>query len=343
MTDKAQEPKSSPASPRSAHGESAPQGSGALIGVVHRKALGCYDVFHDGQWTSCAVSSKLRKDLVLSTDNPRAERRQTTQVKRIRQIDPVAVGDRVEFHRAADGAGLIQRVLPRSNQLSRKAAHQDREQIIAANIDQAAAIMAAALPWPSWELMDRYLACAELSGMPALVCISKMDLADAEEIERETRVYRAIGYRVVATCALTGEGIEELRGELAGRLTALIGKSGVGKTSLLNALEPGLGLKVGEVSQATLKGRHTTSQPSLHPLACGGAVIDTPGTREFDFWNPGDMAPAWLFREMRPYLGLCRFGEGCAHKSEPGCAIKEAVERGEISARRYESFLQLAQ
>jgi ribosome biogenesis GTPase len=153
--------------------------------------------------------------------------------------------------------------------------------------------------------------------------------------------YRRAGYKVILTSSVTGEGIEELKSALRGRVSVLAGKSGVGKTSLLNALQPGLGLSVSEVSRATNKGRHTTSNLAMYPLEHGGFIVDTPGMREFGLWEVEDEDLAQFFPEMRKYIARCRFGLDCGHDQEPGCAIRAAVQRGEVSTRRYKSMLKL--
>ena len=233
-------------------------------------------------------------------------------------------------------------ILPRRNQLVRRAAGpRPMEQTIVSNIDLMVAVFAAAEPDPNWNLLDRYLAEAEFTDMPPLLCITKIDLVDPATLEPDLAVYRQIGYRIVLTSAVSGEGLEEARELLRGKNSVLIGKSGVGKSALLNALEIGLGLRVGAVSRSTGKGRHTTTHLERFELAVGGSVVDTPGMREFGLGDAGDVDAAWLFPEMRKYLGHCRFGASCAHLHEPGCEIKAAVERGDISVRRYESYLRL--
>ncbi|MBN1592754.1 MAG: ribosome small subunit-dependent GTPase A, partial [Candidatus Coatesbacteria bacterium] len=150
-----------------------------------------------------------------------------------------------------------------------------------------------------------------------------------------------IGYKVVRTSAVTGDGMDLFKECIRGRLSVLVGKSGVGKTTLLNAIQPELGLKVKEVSDSTNKGKHTTTHPEMFALNIGGSVIDTPGMREFGLYGDVESNMDYLFREMRPYLGLCRFGASCTHTHEPDCAVKEAVEAGNISERRYQSFVKM--
>jgi ribosome biogenesis GTPase len=219
------------------------------------------------------------------------------------------------------------------------------EQIIVTNVDQVIPVFAAAHPRPAWHLLDRYLVSAESAEIPALICLTKMDLVEgrqeAEEIEAVAAEYRAIGYEVVLTSTVTGRGLDDLKARLLGRLSALVGKSGAGKTSLLNAVEPGLGRRVQAVSEATGKGRHTTSSSEIVSLASGGAVVDTPGIREFGLWNVIEDDLAWFFPEMRPWVGRCKFRMDCTHDEEPGCAIRKAVVEGQISPYRYQSYLKL--
>jgi ribosome biogenesis GTPase / thiamine phosphate phosphatase len=238
-------------------------------------------------------------------------------------------------------------VLPRRNKIARRSAvpmpgAHAHEQVIVANVDQVVAVLAAANPAPRWNLLDRYLALAESLELPAMVCVTKADLAEGDAgLQCELDTYWRLGYPVMVTSAISGAGIDTLRQGLAGRTSVLLGHSGVGKTTLLNALQPGLGLRVSEVSRATGKGRHTTSQVTLLPLEAGGAIVDTPGTREFGLWDISPDELALYFTEMRPLLGECRFGLDCSHDHEPGCAIRQAVMDERISPRRYQSYLRL--
>jgi ribosome biogenesis GTPase len=219
------------------------------------------------------------------------------------------------------------------------------EQVIAANVDQVIPVFAAANPPPSWHLLDRTLVSAESASIPALVCITKTDLLEPgpqrEELQAVVADYRRIGYPVLLTSAANGDGLDEFKAALRGRLSVLIGKSGVGKSSLLNALEPGLGLRTQGLSRAGDKGRHTTSHLEMFPLDCGGAIIDTPGIREFGLWDVDEDDLALFFPEMRPLVGACKFGLDCRHDEEPGCAIRKAVNAGQISPYRYRSYLKL--
>jgi ribosome biogenesis GTPase len=205
--------------------------------------------------------------------------------------------------------------------------------------------MALSQPAPRWNLLDRYLVSAESLEIEAVVCLTKLDAAGNseldEDVQQEIETYRRIGYRVLLTSALTGEGMNRLRDTLSGQVSVLLGKSGVGKSSLLNALLPGLDLRVGEVSASTGKGRHTTTGAEMYALDSGGWLVDTAGTREFGLWDVEGDDLAWFFPEMRPYVGQCRFGLDCQHDEEPGCAVRQAVMQGQISPRRYFSMMKL--
>lgn len=318
-----------------------------LNGVVYKKNVGHYAVRLDGRLIDCAISSVLRRELVYPTADPNSLRPVVVDERKIQMVDPVAVGDEVRFIDAGDGTGLIVGVLPRRSRLSRRASVAEArkhalEQVIVANVDQVIPVMAAADPSPKWNLLDRYLVSAESLGLAALICITKMDLAHGDEgIADAAAEYRRIGYPVILTSAQEGDGIPEMRQALQGRLSAFIGKSGVGKTSLLNAIQPGLGLRVNQVNAKTGKGKHTTTHLEMFSLEGGGSVVDTPGMREFGLWEVDDSDLALCFPEMRSFVGACRFGLDCSHEHEGGCAIRRAVEAGEISQRRYESFLRL--
>lgn len=312
-------------------------------GTVLKKLLGQYVVRSGDRTVLCTLSSKLRKELVYPTsDASSGTLRRVRAVEEIKTVDPVAVGDLVHFVPAGDGNGMIKEVLPRRNKLVREAAGpKSLEQIIVANVDQVVPIVAAAQPLPRWGLLDRYLAAAEAAGVPALVCITKLDLAKEARLLPAVQIYEQIGYPVALTSAVTGRGVADLEAALRGRISVLVGMSGVGKTTLLNAIEPGLGLRVKEISEASGKGKHTTTHLEMFPLAGGGHIVDTPGMKFFGLRETEAEDLASLFVEMRPFVGRCRFRLDCSHSHEPGCAIKAAVEAGQISRMRYDSFLNL--
>jgi ribosome biogenesis GTPase len=222
------------------------------------------------------------------------------------------------------------------------------EQVIVSNVDYVIPVFAAASPTPKWSMLDRYLASAESLELPVLIVMTKLDLVRgidgrlSEEIQEVVGEYRQIGYRVVLTSAITGEGLDDLRQTLKGRVSAFVGKSGVGKTALLNALEPGLGLRVGETGSGNIgKGKHTTSHVEMVSTSFGAELVDTPGVREFGLWDVEKNDLAYFFPEMRPFLGQCRFGLDCSHNEEPDCAIRKAVMDRKVSPRRYQSYIRL--
>jgi ribosome biogenesis GTPase len=232
--------------------------------------------------------------------------------------------------------------LPRRSKLTRRAAGtKPTEQVIVANADQLVAVMAVK-PDPQWTLLDRYLAGAEASEMPAIICLTKLDLIRGTPMEAEVlvqvEVFRNIGYQVITTSTTTGEGIETLREVLKGKMSVFIGKSGVGKSSLLNTLQPGLGIRVNEINLSYGKGRHTTTYLEMHTLESGGEVVDTPGVKVYGLWNVDPDDIDLMYRDFAPFVGKCKFGADCTHEHEPGCAIIRAVQQGKITKRRYESY-----
>jgi ribosome biogenesis GTPase len=316
------------------------------IGVVFRKTLGHYTVHTHGREIDCSLSSLIHKQLIFPTADPTSVRHAVQEVREIDHVDPLAIGDRVRYVDAGGGRGLITEILPRDSKLSRPAPVPGRrvfEQVIVSNADQIVPVFSAANPTPKWGLLDRYLVSAEASGLPALIVINKLDLAwKNPELDAEIEIYRRIGYPVLLASALTGEGVEELRQTLQGKLSVFIGKSGVGKTSLLNAIQPGLGLRVKAVSNGEVgKGRHTTTHLEMFELDFGGALVDTPGMREFGLWDITTEELADLFPEMAEYVGQCKFGLSCRHDREPGCAIRKAVMAGAVSPYRYQSYMRL--
>ncbi|MEW5872731.1 MAG: ribosome small subunit-dependent GTPase A [Chloroflexota bacterium] len=308
-----------------------------------------YEVHTSSGVLACSLSARLRKELIYSEVDLRSGGGRVKQVKTIEHSDPVAIGDVVRYVDAQDGSGMIVEILPRRTKLARRAAGPSKhafEQVIVANVDQVVAVMAVEKPTPKWALLDRYLVSAEAAELPALVCITKMDLlegdeAGMEELQTVVGTYRKIGYPVVLTSTVSGDGLEAFGAALQGRLSVLLGKSGVGKSSLLNHLQPGLGLRVNQVSQSTGKGKHTTTHLEMFELDTGGMIVDTPGMREFGLWEVSDEDLAYLFPEMRAFIGRCRFGLDCQHDEEPGCALRKAVMAGQVSPYRYQSYLRL--
>ena len=316
------------------------------IGVVFRKSLGHYTVHTRGREIDCSLSSLIHKQLIYPTADPTSLRQRVREVREIEHVDPVAIGDRVRYVEAGDGRGQIVEILPRNSKLSRPAPVPGQrvfEQVIVSNADLIVPVFAVANPAPKWGLLDRYLVSAEAAEIPSLIVINKLDLAwKNEAFEEEIEIYRRIGYPVLLVSASTGEGIEELKQALQGKQSVMVGKSGVGKTSLLNAIQPGLGLRVKAVSQGELgKGRHTTTHSEMFELEFGGALVDTPGIREFGLWDIPAEELAYLFPEMADYVGRCKFGLSCHHDQEPGCAIRRAVMAEAISPYRYQSYMNL--
>jgi ribosome biogenesis GTPase len=316
------------------------------IGVVFRKTLGHYTVHTDGREIDCSLSSLIHKQLIYPTADPTSLRHTVQDVREIHHVDPVAIGDRVRYVDAGEGRGMIIEILPRESKLSRPAPVPGQrvfEQVIVANANLILPVFAMVNPAPKWRLLDRYLVSAEAAKIPALIVINKLDLAWKNPgFDEEMEVYRRIGYPILLVSAVTGEGIEELKQALQGKQSVMVGKSGVGKTSLLNAMQPGLGLRVKAVSKGELgKGQHTTTHLEMFELEFGGALVDTPGIREFGLWDIEADELAYLFPEMSEYVGRCRFGLSCRHDQEPGCAIRKAVMAEAISPYRYQSYMRL--
>jgi len=263
--------------------------------------------------------------------------------------DLVATGDRVRWQPTQEGYGIVEHVLPRKTVLSRSATPWgSREEVIAANLDQAVVVFSVSRPpFEPW-VLDRYLVACEAAKLPVIVVVNKADLLRAADDSagqttdgREAmELYRRLGYRLLYTSALTGEGVESLRAALQGRMSALTGPSGAGKSSLLNALWPGLQLEVGEISEFHNRGKHTTVVAQLLAPEPGTYVVDTPGLRQFHLWDVDPEQLEAFFPEMSPCLGRCRFTP-CTHRHEPDCAVREAVEHGEIAETRYESYCRM--
>ena len=254
----------------------------------------------------------------------------------------LAVGDDVEVERGERGeAPAIATIYPRRSKLARRvpgAGHGER--IVAANVDQVVVVFALVKPTPHPRMLDRFLVIAEANELAARIVVNKVDLADEAAAQALFGDYARAGYPLHLTSTKDGRGLPALHDALRHRISALSGPSGVGKSSLLNALYPGLGLRVGEISESVNKGRHTTVGALLHPLPDGGFVADTPGLREVGMWGLDPSRLAECFPEFRPLTPLCRFAD-CTHTVEPGCEVLDAVGRGEVSAARHESYVKL--
>jgi ribosome biogenesis GTPase len=263
--------------------------------------------------------------------------------RRRRTTDIVAVGDRVWLTPLPDGEAVIEYVAPRTRTLGRTARHtRDVEQVILANPDQVMFVFAVHEPEPHLRMLDRFIILAELQDIPIHIVVTKMDLdrRDGAPPARELFSDYAPSFPLHFISTITGEGMDDLHAALEGKISALAGPSGVGKSSLLNSLDPDNMREIGNVSLATGKGRHTTVGTRLHALGNGTFVADTPGMRAISMVAvPSDQLD-WSFRELRPFLGHC-FYQDCTHVHEPGCAVREAVIMGQIPKARYDSYVSL--
>ena len=260
----------------------------------------------------------------------------------------VAAGDWVTISLNADGTGTVEAVAERSSVLSRsrptaaptRKMSADQEQVLVANLDQVIFVFSVKDPTSNLRKLDRFLVVAEMNELPAIICLNKIDLDKKGKVQAQFQLYADIGYPVLHTSTQTGQGVAELKALLHDKISVLAGSSGVGKSSLLNEIQPGLGLKVSAVSGATGKGMHTTRFAELFPLEQGGYVADTPGIRGLALF---DLEPYELdayFREIAPLVENCRFSD-CTHRHEPGCAVLAALQDGRIHPARYQSYLRL--
>ncbi len=300
--------------------------SAELAGTILRAVSGFYTVrTDDGRDVECRLRGRVKKE------------RQAT--------DLAVIGDRVRVRPLPDGTGMIQEVEQRRSRFSRRQPGPRgtwKEDMLVANLDQVMVVFACADPPPHVRMLDRFLVVAEHNEVPAAVVANKVDLVGLEQARRIFGLYEGVGYPVHYVSAREGIGIEDLADSLSGRTSVVTGPSGVGKSTLLNAVQPGLRLVTGEVSEALHKGRHTTTSAELHPITApgGGYVADTPGLRELGLWQiPVEELP-WCFPEFVAHLGSCAFND-CSHLHEPRCAVRAAVEAGAISAERYDSYRRL--
>jgi ribosome biogenesis GTPase len=258
------------------------------------------------------------------------------------ETDLAAIGDRVAYTLLPDGSGSIEAILPRTSEIVRLDPRPQGEyrQILLANPDQAIFVFACAHPEPKLRMLDRFLVIAEKQNVPAIIVANKVDLSGLSAAQERFGNYPDLGYRVIYTSAATGLGLDELRATLTGKLSALAGPSGVGKSSLLNALQPGLGIAVGEVSNFMKKGTHTTNFRQLHAITGGGWVADAPGWKSLALWDTAPEEIDAYFPELRNLVAACQFSD-CTHTHEPDCAVLQAVNAGTVRPERYESFLRL--
>lgn len=266
------------------------------------------------------------------------------RIKGIRTTNPIAVGDNVEILPNSDGTAFIKKILPRRNYIIRRSSNLSKEShIIAANLDCAMLIISLKDPITATTFIDRFLATAEAYSVPTIIVINKCDTFDDEDMECAEAVkylYESIGYKVIMTSALRGDGLDEIKSLMNGKITLLSGNSGVGKSSLINALIPGLKLRTAEVSSIHHTGMHTTTFSEMYDVPSGGYLIDTPGVKGFgtiDF-NPTEVAH--YFPEIFEISQECKYGN-CTHTHEPGCAVIDAVEQSRISQSRYASYLSI--
>lgn len=317
-------------STRSAEAEPTTQGAptlrpGRATGTVLRAQSGFFWVQTEAGLVECKLRGKLKRERL--------------------DTDIAVIGDEVEISVVGPGQGAVEAVLPRRSRLARRGAGSrgaHKEDVLVANVDQVLLVFSCAAPAFSPRMLDRYLVICEHSALEAVVVANKADLLPAAEARALFAPYERIGYPVLYTSTKTGQGIDALRERLGGRLSVVTGKSGVGKSSLLNVVQPGLNLATSAVSQQLNKGRHTTTVAELIPVQspAGGYVADTPGIREIGLWQLAPEELDWCFRELRPYLGDCYFA-GCTHVHEPDCAVRAAVEAGEVSFERYDSYVRL--
>jgi ribosome biogenesis GTPase / thiamine phosphate phosphatase len=297
-----------------------------LPGTVLRARSGFYTVrLDDGRDLECRLRGRVKQDRGDS--------------------DLVVIGDRVAVSSPAQGDAMIESVEPRRTRFSRRQPGPRgawKEDMIVANLDQVLVVFACADPMPHLRMVDRFLVVAEHNEVEAVVVANKVDLVGLPAARAIFAGYEAIGYAVHYLSAREGIGIEELGDRLVGRVSVVTGPSGVGKSTLLNAIQPGLRIETGAVSETLHKGRHTTTSAELHPLGApgGGYVADTPGLRELGLWQVPAEELAWCFPEMRDHLGRCAFND-CRHLTEPRCAVLAAVAAGEISAARHDSYRRL--
>jgi len=299
-------------------------------GVVHGSEGGVYQVVLESDET---VAASLRGRLK----------------REARTGDRVVIGDQVDVRRDPDGSVTIEKVHPRRTQVVRRGAAGRKPKVVAANVDRLVAVVAVRRPPSRQTLVDRLLVVGEVNNLETILVLNKQDLRseagdlkagagdETEKTEELAPLYRDLGYAVLETSATTGQGLEALAGYLCDGTSALVGPSGVGKSTLLNAIQPGLALRTGRLSQKVDRGRHTTVSSRLLRLSCGGVVADTPGFSDVGVWGVEAREVEGCFPEFDLFREACRF-RGCTHIHEPGCRVRSALEEGRIHPGRYESY-----
>jgi len=328
-------------SANNSNGLSADSTKPLVEGMISEGNRGMYRVETPDGSLLCTIRGRLRKQLEYPSSATAHKRVQKAVVK---EHDPVAVGDRVRVLPTGGGNGVIEEVVARAGGSFERADPDDGKGQIrsVAGLDQMIAVFAARNPSPHLRMLDRFLALAEMQQMAAVICINKVDLGIESWLDERLAAYRAAGYPIILTSVASDAGIDELRRLLAGRTSAFLGPSGVGKSSLLNALQPNLGREVGGVSGSTGKGRHTTTGTRFFPLEGpeGGYIADTAGIRQLALGSAAAGRLDQCFPEFRPYLGACRLSD-CSHLHEPHCAVRAAVAAGAIDGERYDSYCRL--
>ncbi|MBO9699196.1 MAG: ribosome small subunit-dependent GTPase A [Sporocytophaga sp.] len=268
------------------------------------------------------------------------------KLKNFKVTNPIAVGDYVDFtiENTAERTVLIEKIHPRENYMIRKSVHKTGHgHMIAANIDQSILVVTLVLPRTSLGFIDRFLVSCEAFRIPAVLVFNKIDLYDEALYAYQQdliNIYEGLGYKCILTSVQTGQGIEEFKNILKNKKSLISGHSGVGKSSLVNLIAPDLELKTGDISDFSLKGKHTTTFAEMFELEPGTYIIDTPGIKELGIFDMEEEEISHYFPEMRELLGHCRF-HNCKHFNEPGCTIIQQVEKGEIALSRYESYLSM--
>lgn len=294
-----------------------------MKGIVIKSTGSWYTIKSDGgESFQCRIKGKLR-------------------LKGIKSTNPVAVGDWVDFELEGEDEGVIYGVTDRKNYIVRRSVNLSKQtHIIAANLDQAILVITLDFPKTYLQFIDRFLVTAEAYGIPAVLVFNKVDLYNKklnEELNNHSSMYQKIGHKVLHTSVKENRGLEKLKQVLTNKVSLLSGHSGVGKSSLINVLEPDLDLKTKTISKSHQQGQHTTTFAEMHPLSFGGSIVDTPGIKGFGLVNMEKEEIGDYFPEIFELKGNCKF-HNCMHLEEPHCAIKEAVEMGEIASSRYHSY-----